>query len=281
MNCGPCVHKSAVAKYYNVSGFSVLPSMDPRHKALYHYIANGRTEDDSWYRPLHQPDARPNISEYIEECSAQPPQAQTHNVTLDEDTLADDDNDDDEMRDILDEEDDVNEEPLVESGAEAEADNDTSDIDTEELVEKLTNVLEQVKIKVLDNLDNEEVKKSAKSMIKNFDKGVKGNIQTFSKTLFSVGKEVTAPAKSGAKRKNNGLINVQQTTKSRRVWKNRGSQPATQGRKVQDLEIRTQMLTEADDAVYHSLPKQKKQLPKQVHSLNAAVQANRAGTKKH
>ena len=118
-------------------------------------------------------------------------------------------------------------------------------------------------------------------MIKNFDKGVKGNIQTFSKTLFSVGKEVTAPAKSGAKRKNNGLINVQQTTKSRRVWKNRGSQPATQGRKVQDLEIRTQMLTEADDAVYHSLPKQKKQLPKQVHSLNAAAQANRAGTKKH
>ena len=275
MNCGPCVHKSAVAKYYNVSGFSVLPSMDPRHKALYHYIANGQTEDDTWYRPLHQPDARPNISEYIEDCSAQP---QAHNVTLDEDTLAEDDNDDDEMRDILDEEDDVNEEPLVESGAEAEADNDASDI---ELVEKLTNVLEQVKIKVLDNLDNEEVKKSAKSMIKNLEKGVKGNIQTFSKTLFSVGKEATAPAKSGVKRKNNGLINVQQSTKARREWKNRGSQPATQGRKVKDLEMRTQMLTEADDGVYHSLPKQKKQQPKQVHSLNAAVQANRAGTKKH
>ena len=278
MNCGPCVHKSAVAKYYNVSGFSVLPSMDPRHKALYHYIANGQTEDDTWYRPLHQPDARPNISEYIEDCSAQP---QAHNVTLDEDTLAEDDNDDDEMRDILDEEDDVNEEPLVESGAEAEADNDASDIDTEELVEKLTNVLEQVKIKVLDNLDNEEVKKSAKSMIKNLEKGVKGNIQTFSKTLFSVGKEATAPAKSGVKRKNNGLINVQQSTKARREWKNRGSQPATQGRKVKDLEMRTQMLTEADDGVYHSLPKQKKLQPKQVHSLNAAVQANRAGTKKH
>ena len=54
-----------------------------------------------------------------------------------------------------------------------------------------------------------------------------------------------------------------------------------QGRKVKDLEMRTQMVTEADDGVYHSLPKQKKQLPKQVHSLNAAVQANRAGTKKH
>ena len=125
------------------------------------------------------------------------------------------------------------------------------------------------------------MRKSAKSMIKSFEKGVKGNIQTFSKTLFSVGKEVTAPAKSGAKRKNNALINVQQKTKSRREWKGRGGQPATQGRKVKDLEMRTQMVTEADDGVYHSLPKQKKQQPKQVHSLNAAVQANRAGTKKH
>ena len=216
MNCGPCVHKSAVAKYHNVSGFSVLPSMDPCHKALYHYIADGRTEENVWYRPLNQPDARPNIAEYIEE------------LELD--------------------------------------------------------VLEQVKIKVIDNLDKDKVKKSAKSMIKNFDRGVKGNMQTFSKTLFSVGKEVTAPAKSGAKRKNRGLIPVQQTAKTRRVWKHRGSQPATGGRKVKDLEIRTQVLADfdgVDDAVYHSLPKQKKQQPKQVHSLNSSVQANRAGTKKH
>ena len=47
-------------------------------------------------------------------------------------------------------------------------------------------------------------------MIKNFERGVKvkGNIQTFSKTLFSVCKEVTLPAKSGTKRKKRGLITV-------------------------------------------------------------------------
>ena len=78
LNCGPCVHKSAVAKYHNVSGFSVLPSMDPRSKALYHYIADGRTEDNIWYRPLNQPDARPNISDYIEDCSAP---TESQNVT--------------------------------------------------------------------------------------------------------------------------------------------------------------------------------------------------------
>ena len=151
------------------------------------------------------------------------------------------------------------------------------------MIEKITNVLEQVKIRIFDNLDNDEVKKSAKSMMKNFEKGVKGNLQTFSKTLFSVGKEVTAPAKSGAKRKNRGLIPVQQTAKSRRVHRHRGSQPATGGRKVKDLEHRTQMVfTQNDDGIqYHSLPKQKKQQPKQAHSLNTSVLANRAGTKKH
>ena len=48
-------------------------------------------------------------------------------------------------------------------------------------------------------------------MIKNFERGVKvkGNIQTFSKTLFSVCKEVvTLHAKSGTKRKNICLITV-------------------------------------------------------------------------
>ena len=281
MNCGPCVHKSAVAKYHNVSGFSVLPSMDPRNKALYHYIANGRTEDDFWYRPLNKPEARPNVSNFIEDCRGQSQAALAQNLTLTEDTPAEDAV---EVEDDLEHDHDDNHDALVESGGEASSGTDSSVDDSEELIEKLTNVLEQVKIRVFDNLDNDEVKKSAKSMIRNFERGVKGNINTFSKTLFSVGKEVTAPAKSGAKRKNRGLIPVQQTAKSRRLYKHRGSQPATGGRKVKDLEIRTQLLVDfssQDNGVYHSLPKQKKQQPKQVHSLNAAVQANKAGTKKH
>ena len=82
-------------------------------------------------------------------------------------------------------------------------------------------------------------------MIKNFERGVKGNMQTFSKTLFSVGKEVTAPAKSGTKRRKKQLLNpVQQNAKSRRVYKHRGSQPATGGRKVKDLVERVQFLAD-------------------------------------
>ena len=59
-----------------------------------------------------------------------------------------------------------------------------------------------MKVKFIDNIENKEVKKSARPMIKNMEKGVKGNIQTFSKTLLNVVKEFTAPAKCEAKRMN-------------------------------------------------------------------------------
>ena len=127
-----------------------------------------------------------------------------------------------------------------------------------------------MKIKFIDNIENKEVKKSARHMIKNMEKGVKGNIQTFSKTLFSVRKEVTATAKSGAKRKNRGGIPVQQTAKSRRVHKQRGSQPATGGRKVKDLENRIQFLADANNDnfnVFHSLPNIFTNIYDQIHSF--------------
>ena len=59
-----CVHKSAVAKYHNVSGFSVLPTMDSKARAMCHYIAHGRVEKSSWYRPLTQPDEELDVAEY-------------------------------------------------------------------------------------------------------------------------------------------------------------------------------------------------------------------------
>ena len=41
MNCGPCKHKDAIAKYFNISEFNVLPENDVNMRAMYHYIAEG------------------------------------------------------------------------------------------------------------------------------------------------------------------------------------------------------------------------------------------------
>ena len=83
-------------------------------------------------------------------------------------------------------------------------------------------------------------------------------------------------------KKNGRLIPVQVTAKSRREYKHRGRVVGTAGRRVEDQRERTQMVvSETDENVYHSLPKQKKSKRKQVHSLKEAVEANRPGAKKH
>jgi hypothetical protein len=50
----------------------------------------------------------------------------------------------------------------------------------------------------------------------------------------------------------------------------------TVGRRVEDQRERTQMVvSETEENVYHSLPRQKKRKKKQVHSLKEAVEAKK------
>ena len=66
LNCGPCKHKDAIAKYHNISEFSVLPEFDKNIRALYHFIAHGTVCDDNWYRELTSPDTVTNIASFVE-----------------------------------------------------------------------------------------------------------------------------------------------------------------------------------------------------------------------
>ena len=91
-----------------------------------------------------------------------------------------------------------------------------------------------------------------------------------------------ATACKGTKRKRKKLIPVQTTAKARRVRKNAGRTLALIGCRRKDGEKRKQLNIEEDsESVWHSLPKQKKRKPAQIHSLSAAVECNRAGSKKH
>ena len=103
------------------------------------------------------------------------------------------------------------------------------------------------------------------------------------KTLFSIGKENAAPKKSGMKRKTGKLIPVQNNNKARRVQLSRGRGNAGNGRKVKDVEARSQMSTDeaGNDIVYHTLPKQKKTETTQPHSLKQSVSKNISNPKKH
>ena len=63
--CAPCKHKSAVAKYTGKANFTVSPNNDPCQRALYHYIAWGRTLQPHMYRNINDPISEPQINEFI------------------------------------------------------------------------------------------------------------------------------------------------------------------------------------------------------------------------
>ena len=63
--CSPCVHKSAVSKYYNTAEFCVVPETDANMKALLHYVATGSQMEGYWYRPINNPEAVCDVSEFV------------------------------------------------------------------------------------------------------------------------------------------------------------------------------------------------------------------------
>ena len=263
-NCGPCVHKSGIALHFKVAMFNVLPSMDPRSRALYHLIAVGQAQDAAWYRTSEDHTEVADVDQFVEDyeakCSSAPESLPV-------------------LPDL---------QPEHNDGMEEEADDveeEDSD-DEEEVLEYYVNVMDRLQQTLFDNISDPQIKKSTKYFAKQIEKGLKGgNLPTIARTMYQIG-GVTAP--KGVKRKHSSIMPVQKDSKLRRRHKHRGSGPAPSGAKVKDLRPHSEVFTEetgAEDVsmsvVRHTLPPQKKQKPKQKHSLKAAVEANRPVSKKH
>lgn len=88
------------------------------------------------------------------------------------------------------------------------------------------------------------------------------------------------------KRKKIGVIPVQATAKSRRLYKMRGNRSAVQGRPRLAQRLTVQLAVDDDDldggVVRHFLPSKKPRVSNsKVHSLDKAVVDNRRSSKKH
>ena len=66
-SCGPCKHKSAIAKCKGVAGLSVIPENDPYMRAFWHYVALGAIQPEWMYRGDNDDeDTNLNLNEFIE-----------------------------------------------------------------------------------------------------------------------------------------------------------------------------------------------------------------------
>ena len=260
INCGPCKHKDAVAKYHNIAEFSILPDCDQNMRALYHFIAEGTVCKNTWYRDLHTPDNVTDIDRFVET-----------RLETSVNTNANRDNVENVSLNIIEEP----AEDITNESSESESDGN------EEILDAFVSAMDDFKTHIISTFQN-GLRKGVKFFTKKLQKFSKQSQNSLEKSLFSIGKEINK-AKSGGKKKKIGkLIPIQVTAKSRRLYKHRGRGSASQGRRHRDQEARVQMvITETEENVYHSLPKQKKSKNKQTHSLKDSVSSNRPAAKKH
>ena len=229
---------------------SVLPENDNAARSLYHYIADGTVLDDAFYRSVDKPDSVVNASQYVNEHRAYMP-AETANVVNDNDIQ--DDGQPEPNGNIVEEEEDF-----------------------DEIWSKYEKNRDKFEANMKRNRTDKDFLKCLKKYSKRMNTLSKANPETLKREMYGFGKSI--------KNKNSELIPVQVTSISRRKHKHRGKGPSTSGRRVADVAPRSQMTLVGDDddgIVYHSLPNQKKQKTKAVHSLSQAVSENRSNGRKH
>ena len=260
-NCGPCKHKRAIATHKGIAEFSVLPEMDAKIRALYHYIADATILKNTWYRGLENPDVVENIAEFVEK--------RIEPDDVDNIAVANEINVE-EPNEIIDDKDGSEDE----SNASESSDDE---LELDKFVEALDGFKNKVKLSY-----SKDLKKGVKNLTKHLIKITKGNFNTLKQAMFNIGKDVSNNKSAGKKRKKGKLIPIQVTAKSRRQYKHRGRTVGQLGRRPKDQEKRMQMLvSDEGDNVYHSLPKQKKSKNKAIHSLKHSVENNKPAAKKH
>ena len=161
---------------------------------------------------------------------------------------------------------------------------DNDEKETNALKSKLRKAIEAFTENIEMRIDNDFLgyKTSINTFTKQLEKlqNVKKD-SALQKTLCSFGKTVTEPLSQG-KRKKLGIIPVQVTAKSRRIYKLRGSRTAIMGAPTKSQALKRQLnITDEDEIVRHKVPTLKRPKQKQKHSLENDVGLNRRSSKKH
>ena len=259
---GPCKHKQIVADHFKIACSDLLPENDPKVRAFYHFLATGIHQNSNWYRSLNQEVAtngdnfnNPDLFGFMRE----------HDSTNEIPPLEGDENDEQLVSDdVIDDSIDMDVEPGLSN-------------DTEKMKQDFKDAVLEFRQEVLDrvNEDPDTYSKCIKSFTKQLKMMSSMNHSRFQKCLFSLVDAKSMPVKKG-RRKIARNIPVQKTSKSRRLYKIRGSQGAPKGRPTGDI-----VKSKNTETVYHCLPKQKGRKRKNPHSISASVSANRAAEKKH
>ena len=170
----------------------------------------------------------------------------------------------------------LSDEEMDDNVMEVENSEEENEVDT--TIEDFEVAMDDFKREVLKRIreDAHSYTKCVKSFTKQLRSITHSHHSIFQKTLFSFVNDDITLARKGRGKKCEDNFNPK-ASKSRRLYKCRGSQGARKGRPTKDV-----VRPKNKETTYHCWPKQKKtQRKTHPHSLSSSVDANRAAERKH
>ncbi len=282
-NRGPCKHKDAIHHYFGEAEFNVVPTHDPSSRRLWNFIATGKWLPESWFRNFRDSQA--------------PRPTQSHEETHDADVVVDDiQNDDEDITEnntAVSSSDSVSQPAVhgdnVQNEAAESAEPDNEDNNWEQDEQDFRSAIEEVIKAAKEGYEKKDTNiiKGFKCFSKRLNRSVT-NKQILIQNMFTYGSE-TDDVLRGKRTKKGDYINVQPSSKNRRLNKEPGRRQSTRGSRLKEVKdhARVQRVnddsdSEDDGITYSTLPnKKQKKNHSQKHSLKLATQKNISAARKH
>ena len=249
-SCAPCKHKAAVADHFGKASFTVTPTSDPCQRALYHFIAMGRTMPAHYYRNNDDSTSIPDGQGYIEAHIAI--ESEKAHADLDTSTM------------VVDED-----------------DNETEEFDSDLVATNFSEAMNAYRDKILDEHRNARqdpaTNKAMMAMTKSLKRAIKCTPTTHQHQMHNFAKGTTR----GNRTKRGSVIKVNPPAIASRKFKVPGRGQAPLGRPLKDRAGRLQFVVTEDGDMIARSDKPLNETPKKSHSLAKIVSNNETLPKSH
>ena len=250
--CAPCKHKAAVSTHLGRASFSVTPTADPCQRALYHYIALGRTMPAHCYRNNGDPNSEPGVEAFIEAQISVEPEKLVARCDANESTMD------------------------VEG-----SDDDRAEFDAELIAKNFSDAMNSYRDMILihqsKNKQDPATNKSMMAMTKSLKKSMKCTPLTHQHQMHTFGKGTT----SGNRTKKGAVIKVNPPAAASRKFKVPGRGPAPLGRPPKDQSGRVQVIVTEDEDTLTKSDRAINEKPKKTHNLAKNVANNETLPDRH
>ena len=255
--CAPCKHKAAVTKHTGKAQFSGTPKNDPSQRAMYHYIAWGRTLEPHMYRNINDPVTEPQIKDFVTQALEQ---RNMHESILEEDPAI------------------LEAEPAIEN---TDTDTDEEEYNSELVRNRFSKAMDDYKEKILGLHESHPQDPSTNNAMMAFTKTINKSLKCTPTTLFKQLHEFGKGTVATSRTKHGGIITVNPPVISRRTFKVPGRGPAPLGRPLKEQGGRVQLIVSDDSDYIAKSDKNVKQTTKKKHNFTKSVENNETLPKRH